>query len=188
MSRKKLSKNLVLDYHAFLAKRYDVKWSTDKKARLEVSKALSAMGCDLSAGIPKRVSITLWGTSYLAYTPGVGSQSRQLRLPPHECTHAVQQEHYPPAEYAWRYVFDVTFRARMEMEALQTDLDLHYWRTGRLRSVNMMIGYMKFYQLPREDLNTIRTHLIECNKIIDRTKKPISPVGKVAVNWLNRHV
>ena len=194
---KKLTKQIVIEYHGFMAEQFDVHLNFRNDSIPHIfEKALVTIGLDTTflndyaITLPSPFGETL---IYLPWVAGVGTSVSlydQVRRLAHECQHAVQIIHDGDIHFAASYLGSSATRANYEALAMHPELELHFWYTGKpetATTLSSMAKKLKAYRCGADDIAVTEKHLVAYNKIVARGSVS-SEAGKAAINWLDMRV
>ena len=196
---KKLTKQIVIEYHGFMAEQFDVHLIFRKDdIPPKVFDVFTAMDSfctdtflnDYAITIPNPFGKTL---IYLPWVAGVVTRVslyNQVRRLAHECQHAVQIKHEGDTHFAASYLGSPAMRANYESLAMHPELEIHFWYYGKpatAKTLSSMANKLKAYRCGADDIAVTEKHLVAYNKIVARGSVS-SEAGKAAIGWLEERV
>ena len=202
---KKLTKQIVIEYHAFMAEKFDVKLIFRKgdipQEVYDVFPSLNQF-CNetitVDTAFLNNYAITIpnpFGKTliYLPWVAGVVTRVslyNQVRRLAHECQHAVQIKHEGDTHFAASYLGSPAMRANYESLAMHPELEIHFWYYGKpatAKTLSSMANKLKAYRCGADDIAVTEKHLVAYNKIVARGSVS-SEAGKAAIGWLEERV
>jgi hypothetical protein len=149
--------------------------------------ALQAMGITDGAAFLKRFASTVGRRIYVPFVVGEASEGwslwHQIEVGAHEHQHVVQSDREGAVRFSWLYVRDAAARARFEAEARSTNLELHFWRYGKLPPPTDWVKNLQHYALGNEHIATVKAILDSRVQTIARGGV-YTEAGKAAILWL----
>lgn len=103
----------------------------------------------------------------------------------HEHQHVMQynaEDTKGKVDFSTQYLLKKRRRARFEIEAYTTSLEMHFWRYGQTRSIDGLITALKGYMLDPEDFENARDVFTRNNKMIAQGAI-ITEASSVAIEW-----
>ena len=196
---KKLTKQIVIDYHDFMVEKFGVRLIFRKDdIPPDVFDVFPTLDQFCEETFLDHYAITIpnpFGKT-LIYLPWIaGSSTRvslydQVRRLAHECEHAVQIRHDGDTHFAASYLGNPALRANYEALAMHAELDVHFWYTGKsatAQTLSRMASKLKAYRCGADDIAVTEKHLVAYNKIVARGSVS-SEAGKAAIGWLEERV
>jgi len=196
---KKLTKQIVIEYHGFMAEQFDVHLIFRKDdIPPKVFDVFTAMDSFCTDTFLDRYAITIpnpFGKTliYLPWVAGVVTRVslyNQVRRLAHECQHAVQIKHEGDTHFAASYLGSPAMRANYESLAMHPELEIHFWYYGKpatAKTLSSMANKLKAYRCGADDIAVTEKHLVAYNKIVARGSVS-SEAGKAAIGWLEERV
>jgi hypothetical protein len=152
--------------------------------------ALEAMGITDAEGFLKRFASTVGRRIYVPFTVGQASAGwslwHQIEVGAHEHQHVVQSDREGPVRFSWQYLRDDAARARFEAEARSTNLELHFWRYGKLPPVTDWVKNLEHYALGNAHIGTVKA-ILESRAHTTARGGVYTDAGKAAIAWLNEN-
>ena len=196
---KKLTKQIVIEYHGFMVEQFDVHLIFRKDdIPSEVFDVFPTLDQFCEETFLDRYAITIpnpYGKTliYLPWVAGVGTSVSlydQVRRLAHECQHAVQIIHDGDIHFAASYLGSSATRANYEALAMHPELEINFWYTGKpvtYITLSSMAKKLKAYKCGADDIAVTEKHLVAYNKIVSRGSVS-SEAGKAAIKWLDMRV
>ena len=196
---KKLTKQIVIEYHGFMVEQFDVHLIFRKDdIPPKVFDVFTAMDSFCTDTFLDRYAITIpnpFGKTliYLPWVAGVVTRVslyNQVRRLAHECQHAVQIKHEGDTHFAASYLGSPAMRANYESLAMHPELEIHFWYYGKpatAKTLSSMANKLKAYRCGADDIAVTEKHLVAYNKIVARGSVS-SEAGKAAIGWLEERV
>jgi hypothetical protein len=181
---------IVHDFFAFMAAKYGAR-IVDKGSAFEMKLAatvLRQMGVLDADGFLDKFATTIGHRVYLPFTPGEAQAGwslwSQIMVLTHECQHIVQYDSLGALRFGWQYLGSTAARTRLEAEAYRCQLELHFWRTGRLLSPHDLAGGLRNYAVTDADVQVAETFLGLSAESVKRGAV-INPTSRAAIDWLS---
>ena len=155
-----------------------------------VSRALSTLGILDATTFLTKYATTLAHRIYLPFEPGVAvpgwSLWTQIEVCVHEHQHVVQYDLLGAVAYGARYLTSSAQRARLEAEAYRCNLELDWWRHGKLVDPMEFAERLRAYGASGVDVAMARAILAASGESV-KQGAVINPSTFVALQWLNAH-
>jgi hypothetical protein len=152
--------------------------------------ALELMGITDASGFLKRFATTVGRRIYVPFTVGEPAERwdlwHQIEVGAHEHQHIAQSDREGSVRFAWQYLRDEAARARYEAEARSVNLELHFWRFGKLPSVAEWVKNLEQFGLSEGHIATVRVILESRAQTIVRGGV-YTNAGKAAITWLSEN-
>lgn len=182
----------VKDFWKYMARKYkfEIVHKSDSASMKIIGWALSQMGIQSKDAFLKRYTTTVclgsWRAVYIPFEIGRGTQAQlisQVETCVHEAQHVVQagRDSFQPM----KYLRSDTSRAFYEADAYRTNMEMHWYFTGKLLSAKRLAGLLRGYRVGKADRRIAEKHLIIASKVVKRGGV-ISGVSKNAIRWWNR--
>lgn len=159
----------------------------DSEAMKLVAWALDMMGIqdadDFMDNYTTTVVFSGWRAVYIPFEIGKGSQSQlvaQSATCVHECQHIVQADRDPM--HSVKYLTSDTSRAYYEADAYRTNMEMHWFFTGKLLSAKSLTDKLISYSVGKGDRRICEKHLIVSSKVVEQGGV-ISATSKEAIKW-----
>lgn len=172
------------------------RWGTRAVSKAEsmqmraVSHLLDGIGVLDAPSFMRRYTTVVGRTIYCPFALGVPSDAHplwaQLVVGVHEHQHVVQLEREGRVSYSVRYVASRSARAMWEAEAYTCNLELHWWRHGRVRDAGEVARRLKDYGLGERNVEAAERVLCDANTRIARGEV-VTEAGAFARAWLAEH-
>jgi hypothetical protein len=137
----------------------------------------------------ERFTTTIGRRIYIPFFVGVDHSRHplwsQIGTCVHEHQHIVQLDR-DGVRFTIDYLFDQASRAAYEAEAYTCNQELHFWRTGELRSPRKLAEKLRYYGCRETDIAVAESQLIAASRAI-RGGAVITEAGQVAIAWLEAH-
>lgn len=151
---------------------------------------LSRLGIADTETFLKNSATTIGRRIYVPFDVGVPKAGwdlwTQVVVCAHEHQHVVQRDR-EGVMYDLSYVVDPAARARLETECFVSDLELTFWRYGRLPKVEQYLDRMAMYALREVDLRVAMKSL-EIAAVAVRQGAVVNQASKSAIAWLDANV
>ena len=192
---KKLTKQIVIDYHDFMVEKFGVRLIFRKDDIppdvFDVFPSLNQFCADTflndyAITIPNPFGKTLIYLPWIAGSSTRVSLYDQVRRLAHECEHAVQIRHDGDTHFAASYLGNPALRANYEALAMHAELEIYFWYYGKPAAalfLSSMAKNLKAYRCGADDIAVTEKHLVAYNKIVARGSVS-SEAGKAAIKWL----
>jgi hypothetical protein len=150
--------------------------------------ALELMGVLDASAFLKRFASTVGRRVYVPFTVGEPAERwplwHQIEVGAHEHQHVAQSDREGAARFAWQYLRDPAARARYEAEARSVNLEVHFWRFGRLPPAAEWVTNLEHFGLSAEHIATVRVILESRAQTILRGGV-FTEAGRAAIAWLS---
>jgi len=183
---------IVRDFYAYMTAKYRAQL-VDKRLAFEANlaaKVLRQMGIVDADAFLDHFATTIGHRIYMPFTPGEPTAGwslwSQLMVLAHECQHIVQYDSLGPLRFGWQYLGSTAGRTRLEAEAYRCQLELHFWRTGKLLSAHELAASLRSYAVTEADVRVAETFLAMSAESVKRGAI-INPTSRAAIDWLNAH-
>jgi hypothetical protein len=155
------------------------------------AKVLEGLGIVDGEKFLAEYATTIGHRIYVPFVPGVFTRTwtawGQLTTGVHEHVHVTQFDDHGALPFTVRYLTSLSGRAMLEVEALRTNLELHYWRFGTLPNLDhMAANALRGYGLRPADIEVAQRVLELSAESISRGAIT-SRVTKTAIQWLERN-
>lgn len=138
-----------------------------------------------------RFATVIGRTLYLPFVPGDAKTQealwRQIVTLTHEMHHIVQRDREGCGRFEWMYLTSTAERARIEAEAYRTEMELTYWRTGRVPSPRRLASRLRSYGCSEADVAVTEVALTMSQAMVERGAV-LSKATREALAWLQAHV
>lgn len=190
----KVTGKQVKAFWKYMAKKYDFDIVTkgDAKEMKIVGWALERMDVQSKKDFLKKYTTTIclgaWRCVYVPFEIGKGTQAQligQIETCVHECQHVRQADRNPAQPL--KYLASDTSRAFYEADAYRTNMEMHWYLTGRLLSAKKLANLLKGYSIGKSDRYIAEKHLIIASKVVKRGGV-ISGVSKVSIRWWKKRL
>lgn len=132
-------------------------------------------------------TITLLDTIYPPYDVGVPDNYSlwdQVETLVHELVH-VQQYRDDKLGFPFRYVADKSARAEYEAKAYAADMEMFYWRTGKLYDIRARAQVLENYALEQEHIN-FAASLMESIGATIEAGAAVNDIAAWSMDWLEQ--
>lgn len=160
------TKQETLDFFGHMTRIYRIK-IIDKRSAPEMK--IVAWFLDRAKIIDRRnfmkyYSVLLGNKLYLPFTPGDINDpdfplSNQCATIIHECQHREQQFKKGVFRWVWEYATSSARRAAYEIEAYRTNMEIHFWYTGRILDPFRLGRILGNYSCTSRDIRIAQTSL-----------------------------
>lgn len=179
----------VRDFWSYMTKRFNTK-VVDKASAVEMQ--LIAYGLDLIGIQDKdtflsRFTTTIGRSIYMPQKVGEGPDLwEQIVLCTHEHQHVVQHDR-EGMYYDISYLANSAARAHWEAEAYRCNLELTYWRTGKVPSGDQLSWVLGAYGCNKNDI-TVASQLLDLSAVSVLDGAIVSEATSAALEYLNEHL
>ncbi|HMA91698.1 MAG TPA: hypothetical protein VKP30_03385 [Polyangiaceae bacterium] len=154
-----------------------------------LSQALDTLGILKKVEFLENFTTTIGRCIYVPFEPGVPRAGwdlwSQVVICVHEHQH-VEQQRRLGIEYEARYLADRASRAEFETEALRSNLELAYWRTGKIPSTKALANTLSNYCCSAGDI-AVASKQLALSALSIRCGAVLNEASKVALDWLDEH-
>lgn len=185
-------KRLVASFWAFMAAQFGTK-IVHKPSAFEMRLAawvLKRRGVMDPRTFLARYATTIGKRIYVPFVPGVAQPGwdlwHQMVVCVHEHQHVVQLKRDGRVRFFARYLLRKPRRAGYEADALRSNLEMFWWRYGRLPDAKGLTSSLPHYDLGPADVTTAERVLRLSGATVSRGGV-INRASGVALKWLNRH-
>lgn len=177
----------VIDFWKYMESQYRfiVVEKADSKAMEKISWVLDAMGILDHKEFMANFTTTLGRVVYVPFDIGVGNQRQllsQVETCVHEAEHVVQYMRNR-AKFVWKYVTSDASRSHYESEAYLTNMEMHFYLTGKLLGAKSLSGLLESYGVGEDDIRVTYKQLTIASKLVKRGAV-ISNTSKTAIKYL----
>jgi hypothetical protein len=163
----------------------------DKRNAIEMvmlSKALDKMGVINQADFLERYTTVLHKRIYAPFEPGVETPRHNLLAQVKICAHEHQHVEQLNRELGFmaRYLLSPAERARYEVEAYTTSMELQWFLTGELADIDAIVNSLRSYALRDGDLAVARVSLVMAARAVS-SGGVSTPAARMAIRWLSRN-
>ena len=165
----------------------------NKESALEmqlVAQALDAIGLQSRERFLRSFTTTVGRHIYTPFEVGVPQGGwdlwNQVVVCAHEHQHVIQHDREGLA-FEVAYLADPAARARFEVEAYRSTLELYFWRYGTTPSTRRIAQALAGYGCRREDIEVSARSLALMATAV-RTGAVLNEASQVALAWLDVHV
>jgi hypothetical protein len=140
----------------------------------------------------ERYATTLGLRIYLPFELGVAGAGghwslwSQINTIAHEHQHIIQYRKLGPVRFAARYLISTASRARLEAEAYRVNMELDYWRYGRVADPHKLAAHLHGYGCPEEDIRLAASLLVSAASEV-KEGTLICEATREALKWLNAY-
>lgn len=179
----------VKEFWKYMSKKYkfDIVTKSDAVEMKIVGWALDQMGILDKNDFLKKYATTIclgsWRCVYVPFEIGKGGITQliaQVETCVHESQHMVQADRDPL--YAIKYLSSDTNRTYYEVDAYRTNMELHYFFTGKLISPKAIADTLAAYSIGLADRRIAEKHLTVAAKIVQRGGV-VTNSSKVSIRW-----
>jgi hypothetical protein len=153
-------------------------------------RALRVLGIVDQRRFLRSFAITLGRQIYLPFRIGVPQPGwdlwSQVVVCVHEHQHVVQYDRDETA-FLVDYLTSRSARARFEAEAYRSNLELEYWRTGKVPSADSLAERLLEYGCGDEDVEVAECALA-LSAVAVRRRGVLNEASHVALEWLNENL
>ncbi|MCP4678293.1 MAG: hypothetical protein GY854_22830, partial [Deltaproteobacteria bacterium] len=110
----------------------------------------------------------------------------QLDTCVHEHVHVDQLIRHGFARYAYRYLFSTAKRSMYEAEAYRSNMEMYFWRYGRLPSVKKLAAKLKNYGCRSVDIKAVEKYLAASAMAV-KQGAIINRASQIGIRWLERN-
>ncbi len=155
-----------------------------------VSSTLSTLGILDATTFLTKYATTIGHRIYLPFEPGVATSDwplwGQMTVCVHENQHVVHYDLLGALAYGYRYLTSPSQRARFEAEAYRSNLEMDWWRYGKLADPAELANRLRAYGASEVDVAMARATLSASGESV-RHGAMINPSTVAAIAWLNEH-
>lgn len=175
------SKHMLSEYNAYIVDKSD---STMMSA---VGWMLQMFGSISRTDFLSKYATTINNKIYMPYTLGSDAVplERQVEVLVHELEH-VEQWRSIGAGYYFYYVLDHEKRAHFETEAMETELEMHWFLHDELLSVAYLSSRLNVYGCTSRDISVSHKHLFIYSQMVAQGIVG-NEVSRTAIEWLKEH-
>jgi hypothetical protein len=180
----------VVDFYYFMLGRFGagVHDRANSNNMRAASWILDTLGIIDKSVFMNRFTTTIGTTIYTPFTPGTKDRNYsfwdQMTILVHECEHVVQSKKNGFLTFATEYLTSDSHRAHYEAEAYRCDLEMHFWRYGKILDTNFLANKLKNYALGEKDIEYVKLYLDASVDTI-QVGGIIGEASQVAITWLN---
>jgi len=165
---------------------FEIEHKADSAFMKTIGGALDLMGIINHDDFMKRFTTTIGHTIYAPFKFG-DSDSRLERwnhvgVLVHELAHVYQYDH-SPVLFPGRYLGDRSWRAQYEAEAFSADLQLYFWRTGKIYDIEKRSLVLLHYGLEPSHCKYVENHLWSVAETI-KAGGQVSSIATAAIDAL----
>lgn len=186
----KLTSEVVRDFWAHMQQQFESKVEQKQSsATMQIAATfLDLIDVQDRDQFMKDFVTTVGGTIYIPFEIGVESDQWplwvQLRICVHEHQHVVQGGREGWATFGARYLTSSSWRAGYEAEAYGCDLEMEFWRTGKIIDLDQRVASLKHYGCKAEDIAQARDALaIRASVVAQGVVENRASI--VAIEWLD---
>lgn len=154
-----------------------------------LGQALDALGVLDRVRFLDGFATTVGKRIYVPFEPGVPRSDwdlwSQIVVCVHEHQHVAQHLRLG-LEFEARYLGDRAARANYEIEAMRSNLELAYWRTGKTPSTKALAEQLYDYGCRSGDV-AVASKALALAAVSVRSGAVLNDASKVAIDWLNEH-
>ena len=154
-----------------------------------ICQALDALGILDRVRFLDRFTTTIGRRIYVPFKPGVPRGDwdlwSQIVVCVHEHQHVVQHNR-EGITFEATYLADRAARAKYEIEAMRSNLELEYWRTGKLPSAKALAVKLYDYGCRPGDV-AVAEKALSLASISVKQGAVLNEASKVALDWLNKN-
>jgi hypothetical protein len=189
MSSPQPTPEIVRSLWAFMSERFGTR-VISKDDAIEMRAAapiLDLMGIDGDRFL-KHQATTIGHRIYVPFTVGIPipnwDLNEQILTAVHEHQHVAQADREGQVRFSWFYLRDEADRARYEADARSAELEVHFWRFGKLPPPSDWVTGLEHYALGAEHVATARA-ILESRAHTIGHGGVYTTAGKAAIAWLN---
>ena len=186
------SSQQVRDLWAYMTKRYGTRVIKKSNARMMrlVARALALMGVMDAESFMRRFTTTIGKRIYVPFEIGVEKKSwdlfDQMVICVHEHQHVEQANKEGFLRFARRYLFSKAARAGYEAEAYRCNMELCFWRTGKVLDPSELAQLLRSYGCRSADIKVAEKSLRISAETV-RRGGVVNRASQRAIAWLNKH-
>jgi hypothetical protein len=155
-----------------------------------VATALSTIGVQSRDTFLKRFTTTIGDRIYMPFEvgkPGNGHDLwNQIVVCVHEHQHVIQHER-EGLLYEASYITDRAARAKWEAEAFTCNVEVHFWRYGKIPSTRELAERLNSYGCRAADVDVTAQSLALAAASV-RRGAVVNESSRIAIGWLNKHL
>lgn len=185
----KLSSDLVKAFWKHMSNLYGTRITnkSDSNFMKLISQFLDIMKIQDKAMFMNNYATTIGKTIYLPFEIGEVSGKwdlpKQMSICPHEHQH-VQQYLRHGFAYNFKYLTNSSDRARYEAEAYSTNIDMHYWYTGKLLNAHDLANKLFNYGCNLADVE-MAEKLLKSYSFVTAYGGLTTEASVRAIRWMN---
>ena len=125
----------------------------------------------------------------MPFIVGVGSETqlwRQITTCVHEHEHIIQLKRDGDFLFQAQYTLDSSMRARYEAEAYRCNLEMHWWRYGKMRRPLQEAAKLQNYGCSADEIKFVENFL-SMSAVTIKRGGVIGESTKAALAWLEYH-
>ena len=187
-----ITSQLVQDFWAFMCKRFSSKVVQKDESRVMgvAAELLNVLDIQDKDQFMKNFVTTLYCTIYVPFEIGISDSHwdlwDQIRVCVHEHQHIVQGNREGWMTFGSHYLTSSSFRAGYEVEAYGCDLELEFYRTGKVIDIDARASSLKSYGCSESDIEMVKSMLtIRAGVVSQGVVTNIS--SAVAIEWLDAY-
>ena len=104
----------------------------------------------------------------------------------HEHVHVDQYNRHGRFKFFTRYLLSSAKRAMYEAEAYRSNMELHFWRHGRLPDIKKLAGKLESYGCAKIDIK-VAEKLLASSAMAVKRGAVINRASKFGIRWLERN-
>jgi len=184
---KKLDSDMVKSFWEFMRVHYNfhVLKKSDSRGMILIGEALDSMGIQDADTFLSRYTTTIGASIYVPFDIGAGSYDNllsQIETCVHECVH-IEQFRKARAAFIARYLGNTADRADYEAEAYLTNIEMHFFLTGKLLNPRSLASNLIEYGCSDVDVSVVAKKLSMGADLV-KDGAMISGPTLTAVKWL----
>ncbi len=166
----------------------------DKKSSSKMKLAgwfLEKMGILDRQSFLENFTTTIGRSIYIPYKIGEEKNGfslwAQASICVHEHQHIEQLDREGYVAFSCQYLFSSSKRAAYEAEAYLCNIELHFWRYGKLLDPYLLAAKLKHYGCSKKDIAVTQAFLEEASDKVCQGEV-ITRASQQAIAWMNAHV
>lgn len=138
----------------------------------------------------KKFATTLGSRIYIPFEPGDQNNSEwslweQIVVGVHEHQHVWQYDH-EGRTFMWKYLLRSSGRAHYEADAYRCNIEMHYWRYGKMPDAHRLAEMLKAYKCNATDIAVTEKQFNLSIKTIE-TGAIVNDASRKAIRWLEHN-
>jgi len=187
----KLTAQNIQDYWAFMAQKYgsEVIDKDDSDLMQMVAGFLDLIEVQDKKLFMENYTTTIGDNIYIPFDLGVAGLYNlwdQIETGAHEHQHIIQLHREGPLKFSLEYLASKKHRAWYEAEAYRCDMEIYFWRTGRIMSPGQLANRLKNYGVDQGDIDFMEQYF-EASAMTIQEGGIISEASQVTIEWLEKN-
>jgi len=136
----------------------------------------------------KRFTTTIGTKIYVPFDVGIAGDytlEDQVDVLVHELVHVQQYDANEP-KFVLCYLLNEAARAEYEAQAYSADMEMHYWRTGRIYDIRGRAQLLDNYALEQDEINFAAEYMESIATTIQEGAA-VNNVAAWAMDWMEQH-